>query len=147
MSPEEYQQFLKDGQVPGEAKVPKPSKYGNHKVEWGGMKFDSKWELERWLQLVAMETAGEIRALRRQVPHVLQPSFVHLGEKIRAIRYFPDFQYFQDDGTTNWLIIEDAKGHQTDVFRLKWKLLQYLHCGERIKFVLSRKGEKVNDPK
>lgn len=151
MTPAQYQEYLKDGQVPGEAKQPKPSKYGNHKVEWGGMTFDSKWELERYLELIAMETAGEITELKRQVTFVLQPAFESNGEHVRAIKYIADFAYneiikvpaFTDDGVPR-PAIEDAKGFQTDIFRLKWKLLQYLHRDTMTRFILSRKGEKTH---
>lgn len=144
MSPEEYQQYLKTGQIPGEAKQPEPSKYGNTKVEWGGETFDSKWELERFLELVAMEATGEITKLKRQVEFVLQPAFgTYAGKHVRAIKYIADFTYLEwreIDGIPGAeLVIEDAKGYQTDVFRLKWKLLQYLHRGKRTRFFLSRK--------
>lgn len=145
MTPEQYKEFLKSGQVPGEAKTPKPSKYGNHKVEWGGMAFDSKWELERYLELMQMEAAGEIRNLRRQVPFVLQPAFDTKGESVREIKYIADFTYDEHVrviGGTDFgrPVVEDAKGFETDIFKLKWKLLKWLHRSKMTRFFLSRKG-------
>lgn len=54
------------------------SKYGNIKVEYDGMKFDSKKELKCWQELKLREKAGEIYRLKRQVPFDL---IVH-GKKI-----------------------------------------------------------------
>lgn len=47
------------------------SKYGNIKVEYQGMKFDSKKELKCWKELKLFEEAGQIRDLERQVPFLL----------------------------------------------------------------------------
>lgn len=149
---EDYQHYLKHGHFPDE---PKPSKYGNHKVEWGGETFDSKWELERFLELIAMETAGEITELRRQVEFMLQPAFrTYDGEFVRSIRYIADFTYKEqrviDDVARMELVIEDAKGYQTDKFRMKWKMLKWLYHsgregrGKVTRFHLSRKGGKTN---
>ena len=75
-----------------------------------------------------MQRAGEISELNRQVPFVLMPSYT-ISDKttkqgfktVREIRYIADFTYRLKDGTR---IIEDVKGMQTDVFKLKRKLLE-----------------------
>ena len=151
VSAEAYQHFLKHGHFPNE---PKPSKYGNQKVEWGGETFDSKWEWERWMLLMQMEAAREITKLKRQVEFVLQPAFrTYSGEHVRPIKYVADFTYEEPrviDGVACMaLVIEDAKGFETDVFKLKWKMVKWLcHSGQEgrgkaIRFHLSRKGGKV----
>ena len=107
------------------ALLPSGNKYGNHKVEVGGMRFDSKVEARRYMVLAAAEAAGTISGLLRQVPFVLLPAFTdNEGKRVRAITYIADFVY-QQAGKT---IIEDVKGKATQLnptYRLKWKLLAY----------------------
>ena len=100
------------------------SKYNNRKT--GG--FDSAKEWRRNQELEALQRAGEISELNRQVPFVLMPSYT-ISDKttkqgfktVREIRYIADFTYRLKDGTR---IIEDVKGMQTDVFKIKRKLLE-----------------------
>lgn len=100
------------------------SKYGNKKTKG----FDSAKEWRRNQELEALQRAGEISELNRQVPFVLMPSFAITDKKtksglrtVREIRYIADFTYRLKDGTR---IIEDVKGMQTDVFKIKRKLLE-----------------------
>lgn len=52
--------------------IAKPnSKYRNVKVEYEGMKFDSRHELRCWQELKIFERSGQIRDLERQVPFLL----------------------------------------------------------------------------
>ena len=134
----EYQHYLKHGNFPDE---PKPSKFGNHKVQWGGMHFDSKWEWERFMELLALEEGEQIHSLQRQVSFELQPAFTRDGEDIKAIRYIADFVYSELDAEDGkWhRVIEDAKGHETVVFRLKWKMLKWLYRDEDIRMKLTFK--------
>lgn len=100
------------------------SKYHNRKTKG----FDSAKEWCRNQELEALQRAGEISELNRQVPFVLMPSFA-ISDKttkqgfrtIREIRYIADFTYRLKDGTR---IIEDVKGMQTEVFKIKRKLLE-----------------------
>lgn len=100
------------------------SKYHNHKTKG----FDSAKEWRRNQELEALQRAGEISELNRQVPFVLMPSYTIADETtrqgfrtVREIRYIADFTYRLKDGTR---IIEDVKGMQTDVFKIKRKLLE-----------------------
>lgn len=100
------------------------SKYGNKKTKG----FDSAKEWRRNQELEIMQRAGEISELNRQVPFVLMPSYTIADETtrqgfrtVREIRYIADFTYRLKDGTR---IIEDVKGMQTDVFKIKRKLLE-----------------------
>ena len=100
------------------------SKYGNRKTKG----FDSAKEWRRNQELEALQRAGEISELNRQVPFVLMPSFAIADKKtksglrtVREIRYIADFTYRLKDGKR---IIEDVKGMQTDVFKIKRKLLE-----------------------
>ena len=100
------------------------NKYHNRKTKG----FDSAKEWRRNQELEALQRAGEISELNRQVPFVLMPSFAIADKKtksglrtVREIRYIADFTYRLKDGTR---IIEDVKGMQTDVFKIKRKLLE-----------------------
>lgn len=50
------------------------SKYGASKVEYKGMKFDSKYELQYYLYLLDLQKQGKINHLRRQTKFLLIPS-------------------------------------------------------------------------
>jgi len=100
------------------------SKYHNRKTKG----FDSAKEWRRNQELETLQRAGEISELNRQVPFVLMPSYTIADETtrqgfrtVREIRYIADFTYRLKNGTR---IIEDVKGMQTDVFKIKRKLLE-----------------------
>tara|TARA_R110000796_G_scaffold59187_2_gene136464 strand:- start:1128 stop:1502 length:375 start_codon:yes stop_codon:yes gene_type:complete len=94
-------------------------KYGNKKVTVDGIKFDSKWESERYMYLKAMERAGTVRNLELQVRFNLLVN----DEKICA--YIADFQYERQNKDGFWCsIVEDAKGVETPEFKLKKKLMK-----------------------
>ena len=102
-------------------------KFGNKPTIVDGIKFQSRLEADRFVQLRLLEKADEITAL------VLQPEFQILrgfinpdtGEKTRSRFYVGDFQYI--DNATNKMIVEDTKGMETPEFRLKWDLVKSLY--------------------
>lgn len=99
------------------------SKYGAKKMTIDGITFASKKEAQRYQELKLMEGNGDIKNLELQPRFELQPKFKHGGKTIRAIHYVADFQYNDSDGR---LVIEDTKGDQTAVFKLKHKM--FLFC-------------------
>lgn len=100
-----------------------PNKYNAQKVEIDGVTFDSKKEARRYLQLKALAAAGEISGLELQPEFELLPAFRDVsGKKHRAIKYRADFRYRDNNGS---IVIEDTKGHETAVFKLKRKM--FLH--------------------
>jgi hypothetical protein len=101
--------------------VPVFSKYGNKKVEWQGMKFDSKRELARYQDLLLLEKAGQIQDLKRQVVFVLAKSvkFIDSLRARPALRYVSDFTYTKDGE----FIIEDAKGFRSEKYLIKKHLM------------------------
>lgn len=101
----------------------KISKYKNKKVVYKDMKFDSKKEYLRYLVLEDMQRKGEINGLQTQVPFVLVPPFQLNGKKYKGIRYIADFVYKKDGK----VIVEDTKGYRTDVYKIKKKLMAYMH--------------------
>lgn len=111
---------MKDDKVFDEEKK---SKYKAIKCEYDGVKFDSKREMNRYIDLKLLEQAGRIENLQLQVIYELQPAFEFLGNKIRAINYVADFVYF--DKRINETVVEDVKGMKTPVYKLKKKMFEY----------------------
>lgn len=94
------------------------SKYHSKRVEIGGISFASKREGERWTELQILQRTGTISNLRRQVRF---PLWV---KGIRITAYVADFTY---EDITGKLIVGDAKGFHTDIFRLKPKWMPAEH--------------------
>lgn len=130
----------------------KGKKYNNTKVEYNGIKFDSKREMQRYLVLKDAEDNGIISDLQLQVKYELIPSIKeeyieHLKTKDKVktrtlqlpITYTCDFQYIKNGE----LVIEDVKASPKMLpkeFTLKEKLL-FWRYGIKI-----RKIYKEKDP-
>ncbi|MBU9661856.1 DUF1064 domain-containing protein [Burkholderia multivorans] len=116
---------IADGFYPGVDVIPSPSnstkapKYRNHRCEYNGIKFDSRRERDRWIELSRQQAAGEISELERQVVYVLAEAVVIDGRKKPALRYIADFVYERDGKT----VIEDVKGMVTREYRIKRHLM------------------------
>lgn len=103
----------------------KPRKYQERKTEIDGIMFDSGDEARRYVQLKMLEAAGEIKDIEIQPKWVLQPSFKRGKRTTRAITYRADFRY--TEVATGEVVVEDVKGMETEVFRIKAKMLLYVH--------------------
>ena len=130
----------------------KGKKYNNTKVEYDGIKFDSKKEMQRYIVLKDAENSGAISNLELQVKYELIPAVreeyvEHLKTKDRVktrtlqlpITYTCDFQYLKD----GVLIVEDVKASPKMLpkeFVLKEKMMFALK-GIKIKKVYSIKEE------
>lgn len=104
------------------------NKYGAKKVTTvDGQKFDSQKEHQRYVILKLMERAGKIKDLRRQVKYVLIPTQYDIHGKLveRECSYVADFVYY--DFALRREVVEDAKGMKTDVYKIKKKLMLYIH--------------------
>ena len=109
-------------------------KYHAKKTVVDGIKFASKKESERYIQLKLLQTAGIIKSFSCQPEFVLQEGYRRKDKKkIRAIKYIADFQVEYFDGHTE---IEDVKGILTQVFRIKQKMLEKLYPDINFKVVL-----------
>lgn len=97
----------------------KYSKYKAVKTVIDGIKFDSKAEARRYQDLRLLEMAREIKGL------TLQPAFKFMYQDRAMFTYKADFSYF--DCETKREVIEDVKGFETPVFRLKKKLIEAQH--------------------
>ena len=115
------------------------NKYGAKRT--GG--HDSKKEHNRAVQLRIMLRAGLISNLREQGPYELIPAqYGECGTDLKgkpvrvclekSCKYIADFVY--TDNKTGQTVVEDTKGVLTDVYKIKRKLMLYVH-GIRIKEV------------
>lgn len=118
------------------------SKYGNKKVTFNGIKFDSKKEAERYKFLLMMKNAGEITDLELQKRFEIIPSQyeeVETGEVYKrgdkkgqpktkkkcfeqSVVYVADFAYKKN----GQLVVEDTKGMLTPDYIIKRKLMLYI---------------------
>lgn len=124
----------------------KGNKYKNEKVEFDGIKFDSKRERDRYMVLKDAERRGVISELKCQpvfelMPAIYHDEIQHLKTKDKivkrcdqlAITYKGDFQYTKDGK----IVVEDVKGSAymiTEVFKIKEKMMFAVH-GIKIKRV------------
>jgi hypothetical protein len=100
--------------------------YGAERVEIMGIQFDSKAEGKRFLQLKAMEQAGEIFGLETQAEYELIPAQKVGSHKERPVKYVCDFRYTTKDGNR---VVEDVKSAPTKTreFIIKRKLMLWIH--------------------
>lgn len=118
------------------------NKYHAQKCKVGDEVFDSRKEMRRWQELIILEKAGEISALKRQVKYLLIPAqretvikkgVPKQGKVIeREVSYVADFVYY--DNKAKEVVVEDAKGYRTEKYIIKRKLMLYVH-GIRIREV------------
>ena len=113
----------------------KTNKYKNQNVIVDNIKFDSKKEANRYFELRALEKAGKIADLKRQVKYVLIPAQrepdrvgarggIIKGKLIeRECSYVADFVY--KDLEKGEFVVEDTKGFRTPDYIIKRKLMLY----------------------
>ena len=95
------------------------SKYKAVKTEVDGITFDSKREAARYMELMLMQRAGEIKRLE------LQPKYDCIVNGNKICTYRADFRYSTNENS----IVEDVKGMKTPVYKLKKKLVEALYPG------------------
>ncbi|MEK7180319.1 MAG: DUF1064 domain-containing protein [Patescibacteria group bacterium] len=85
-----------------------------------GIEFASKAEMRRYGELKLLEKVGKIRDLSMQPRYLLFPGFKRNGISYKPIHYVGDFLYY--DKVKKRKIVEDVKGVETEVFKIKHKL-------------------------
>lgn len=131
---EEYQDFLKRKGVNIDSKPKniKKNKYRNIKTTVDGITFDSIREAEYYENLKLLKAAGEIKDFGLQPKYELIPKFTKNGVTHRSIAYIADFIITNNDGTTD---IVDIKGVETQVFKIKRKLFEYMYQDLNLKVI------------
>lgn len=92
-------------------------KYRNKKTNKSGYSFDSKLEVAVYEMLVLQLKAGELKEIR------VKPNVRLTDAKILAI---PDFMVTNKDDTESYV---EAKGYETDVWRIKRRLWKHYGPG------------------
>ncbi len=103
----------------------KENKYHNIKTTYDDITFDSRKESQVYARLKTMERFGLIKDLKLQVEYELMPKFELNDKTYRKTTYRADFTYVsvEDDK----LHVIDVKGVKTDVYKLKKKMMAYIH--------------------
>lgn len=96
------------------------AKYKNRKMIYDGLKFDSEIECKRYVFLKGSQKRGIIKNLEIQPKYTLLDGFSIGGKRFRPITYTADFRY----DLNGRHIVEDVKGYETDVFKLKRKMFR-----------------------
>lgn len=121
------------------------SKYHSKKITLNGITYDSKKEAKRHQELLLLERAGAIQSLQTQVKYVLIPAQREFTNEIytkgrnkgcfkkgklleKECAYIADFVYIENGQT----VVEDTKGFRTTDYKIKRKLMLYIH-GIRIR--------------
>ena len=114
------------------------NKYGNKKITFDGITFDSRKEYNRYRELLLLEKAGAIQDLQLQVKFELIPAQYEIverygknGQRLKDGRkciekecaYIADFVYFENGVK----VVEDTKGMRTKEYIIKRKLMLYIH--------------------
>ena len=101
-------------------------KYNARKTKIDGITFDSKAEARRYRALKLMQKAGAIMHLTVHPKYMIQAPFIdNTGAKIRGIIYTGDFEYLEEPDAQ--MVVEDVKGVETAVFKIKAKMFKRLY--------------------
>src|SRR5690606_24502080 len=99
------------------SKTKRKNKYNAKKQEFGGRKYDSKFEAKYAEDLEWRKKAGEILEIKPQYKIDIKVNGVHITN------YYCDFRVVLADGTVQY---HETKGFMTSDFILKWRLLNAL---------------------
>lgn len=108
-----------------------PSKYRAVPTEIDGIRFASKAEARRYTELKLLLAHGGIRNLE------LQPAYAIVVNGVRVGKYLADFRYEIREAGGWRQVVEDVKGVETALYRLKAKLVRALYG---VEIVLVRRG-------
>lgn len=95
------------------------NKYHARPTYVNGIRFASKKEADRYVQLLYLSDTYKIQSLTLQVNFPL----IKKSKYGREIKYVADFVYYKDGK----MIVEDVKGYKTPVYRLKKRLMAELY--------------------
>lgn len=131
ISVDDYQKLIKQ---------PTRSKYNNRKVTAEGYTFDSVAEYEYFCGLKLRLRVGQIKDLQVHPSFTLMHGFRNSERQwVRPITYEADFSYSENGQQ----VIVDVKGVRTEVFNIKWKLLQSINRDARfVLHMVERKSKR-----
>lgn len=103
------------GLIPRGPQGPSRSKYRNQRTFYNGRWYSSKKEAERAGELDLLVRSGSVKRWEAQ------PKFPIVYEGIKICSYIGDFKVEYPNGK---IVIEDTKGFQTAIYKLKKKLVK-----------------------
>lgn len=103
------------------------NKYGNKKVVYKDIPFDSVIEQNYYMHLEALKNEGVVEEIELQPKFVLLDAFEKNGKKYRAITYLADFTVLYADGHSE---VVDVKGFVTETFAVKRKMFEQRYSHE-----------------
>jgi len=96
---------------------------GAKQTEVDGIKFPSKKEARRYQELKIIQRAEGIRRLRRQITFPL----VVKGWPVYEEGYRADFTYYELERGEWFYVVEDTKGHKTETYLNKKRLMKAIY--------------------
>jgi len=107
----------------------RPHKYRAVPTWYDGVRFASKAEMRRYIDLRLLERAGHIRNLELQPRFPIEVMNPSNGEMVLCAVYISDFRYVElPRPGVERIVIEDVKGGpSTATYRLKRRLVEALH--------------------
>jgi hypothetical protein len=97
---------------------------GAQPTQVDGINFPSKKEARRYQELKILEQAQSVRRLRRQVTFPL----IVKGWPVYEEGYRADFTYYELDTDRDLVfVVEDAKGHKTEIYENKKRLMKAIY--------------------
>lgn len=106
------------------------NKYGAKRTTYNGYQYMSKFEARIAFELDMRMKSGEFVEIKAQYPIDLYVYFPN-GEKVKIFKYICDFRCERPDGS--YLLVE-AKGHVTEVYRIKRKLLDLVWLPDHLDY-------------
>jgi hypothetical protein len=100
------------------------NKYHARRTSVDNITFDSAAEANRYAELLILLKAGEIKDLIVHPKYEIVPYMFINDKRYRAVFYEADFEYKTPDGK---VFVEDVKGVETPLFKLKWRLANMLY--------------------
>lgn len=113
------------------------SKYNSKKIEYNGIKFDSKMEKDYYIYLLKLKEKGEVVNIELQPSFLLLDKFKYKDKTIRKITYKADFKVTYKDHVE----VVDIKGMMTDVFKIKRKMFLSKYNDIDFKCIRKVRGE------
>lgn len=99
------------------SKTKAKNKFNAKKQDFGGRKYDSKFEARYAEDLEWRKQAGEIAEIKPQFKIDIKVNGVHI------CNYYCDFRVVLTDGTVQY---HEVKGLELPLWQMKWKLLHAL---------------------
>lgn len=112
------------------------NKFNNVKTIYNGIRYDSKREAEKAMELDMLKNGGEVLEWTPHPRYLLIPRYLNSeGKIVRPCYYIPDFWVKYASGAE---AVIDIKGFETPEFKLKKKMFNYRYKDKNIELVIEK---------